>query len=166
MFDKEKNQGRFRMWKSGKQWLYSGLIIIVLIGVGVVGGSGLIHNTEAEVAEKSRVTYLDGRRENDLPGAEGERSDLGGRRENDLPGAEGERSDLGGRRENDLPGAEGERSDLGGHRETNLPGEEGSRSDSNESLVESGFELSSGGEVEVGYELKNGGTVVVGFEPV
>ncbi|WP_161944889.1 KxYKxGKxW signal peptide domain-containing protein [Streptococcus suis] len=61
MFDKEKNQGRFRMWKSGKQWLYSGLIIIVLIGVGVVGGSGLIHNTEAEVAEKSRVTYLDGR---------------------------------------------------------------------------------------------------------
>ncbi|MBL6515496.1 KxYKxGKxW signal peptide domain-containing protein [Streptococcus suis] len=27
MFDKEKNQGRFRMWKSGKQWLYSGLII-------------------------------------------------------------------------------------------------------------------------------------------
>ncbi|HFR3658957.1 TPA: KxYKxGKxW signal peptide domain-containing protein, partial [Streptococcus suis] len=104
MFDKEKNQGRFRMWKSGKQWLYSGLIIIVLIGVGVVGGSGLIHNTEAEVAEKSRVTYLDGRRENDLPGAEGERSDLGGRRENDLPGAEGERSDLGGRRENDLPG--------------------------------------------------------------
>ncbi|HFR3868312.1 TPA: hypothetical protein ACHWA6_001886, partial [Streptococcus suis] len=83
---------------------------------------------------------------------------------------EGERSDstphLGGRRENDLPGAEGERSDLGGHRETNLPGEEGSRSDSNESLVESGFELSSGGEVEVGYELKNGGTVVVGFEPV
>ncbi|WP_238709191.1 KxYKxGKxW signal peptide domain-containing protein [Streptococcus suis] len=112
MFDKEKNQGRFRMWKSGKQWLYSGLIIIVLIGVGVVGGSGLIHNTEAEVAEKSRVTYLDGRRENDLPGAEGERSD------------------------------------------------------SNESLVESGFELSSGGEVEVGYELKNGGTVVVGFEPV
>ncbi|CYV73399.1 TPA: KxYKxGKxW signal peptide domain-containing protein [Streptococcus suis] len=130
MFDKEKNQGRFRMWKSGKQWLYSGLIIIVLIGVGVVGGSGLIHNTEAEVAEKSRVTYLDGRRENDLPGAEGERSDLGG------------------------------------HRETNLPGEEGSRSDSNESLVESGFELSSGGEVEVGYELKNGGTVVVGFEPV
>ncbi|WP_194964184.1 KxYKxGKxW signal peptide domain-containing protein, partial [Streptococcus suis] len=83
MFDKEKNQGRFRMWKSGKQWLYSGLIIIVLIGVGVVGGSGLIHNTEAEVAEKSRVTYLDGRRENDLPGAEGERSDLGGRREND-----------------------------------------------------------------------------------
>ncbi|HEM6290857.1 TPA: KxYKxGKxW signal peptide domain-containing protein, partial [Streptococcus suis] len=71
MFDKEKNQGRFRMWKSGKQWLYSGLIIIVLIGVGVVGGSGLIHNTEAEVSEKSRVTYLDGRRENDLPGAEG-----------------------------------------------------------------------------------------------
>lgn len=152
MFDKEKNQGRFRMWKSGKQWLYSGLIIIVLIGVGVVGGSGLIHNTEAEVAEKSRVTYLDGRRENDLPGAEGERSDS--------------TPHLGGRRENDLPGAEGERSDLGGHRETNLPGEEGSRSDSNESLVESGFELSSGGEVEVGYELKNGGTVVVGFEPV
>ncbi|AGL47830.1 KxYKxGKxW signal peptide domain-containing protein [Streptococcus suis] len=152
MFDKEKNQGRFRMWKSGKQWLYSGLIIIVLIGVGVVGGSGLIHNTEAEVAEKSRVTYLDGRRENDLPGAEGERSDLGGRRENDLPGAEGERSDS-------TP-------HLGGRRETNLPGEEGSRSDSNESLVESGFELSSGGEVEVGYELKNGGTVVVGFEPV
>ncbi|HIH8050115.1 TPA: KxYKxGKxW signal peptide domain-containing protein, partial [Streptococcus suis] len=130
MFDKEKNQGRFRMWKSGKQWLYSGLIIIVLIGVGVVGGSGLIHNTEAEVAEKSRVTYLDGRRENDLPGAEGERSDLGGRRENDLPGAEGERSDLGGRRENDLPGAEGERSDLGGRRENDLPGAEGERSDS------------------------------------
>ncbi|WP_044772872.1 KxYKxGKxW signal peptide domain-containing protein, partial [Streptococcus suis] len=133
MFDKEKNQGRFRMWKSGKQWLYSGLIIIVLIGVGVVGGSGLIHNTEAEVAEKSRVTYLDGRRENDLPGAEGERSDLGGRRENDLPGAEGERSDLGGRRENDLPGAEGERSDstphLGGRRENDLPGAEGERSD-------------------------------------
>ncbi|HHT7645074.1 TPA: KxYKxGKxW signal peptide domain-containing protein, partial [Streptococcus suis] len=132
MFDKEKNQGRFRMWKSGKQWLYSGLIIIVLIGVGVVGGSGLIHNTEAEVAEKSRVTYLDGRRENDLPGAEGERSDLGGRRENDLPGAEGERSDLGGRRENDLPGAEGERSDstphLGGRRENDLPGAEGERS--------------------------------------
>ncbi|HEM4243834.1 TPA: KxYKxGKxW signal peptide domain-containing protein, partial [Streptococcus suis] len=132
MFDKEKNQGRFRMWKSGKQWLYSGLIIIVLIGVGVVGGSGLIHNTEAEVAEKSRVTYLDGRRENDLPGAEGERSDLGGRRENDLPGAEGERSDLGGCRENDLPGAEGERSDstphLGGRRENDLPGAEGERS--------------------------------------
>ncbi|HEL1630606.1 TPA: KxYKxGKxW signal peptide domain-containing protein, partial [Streptococcus suis] len=129
MFDKEKNQGRFRMWKSGKQWLYSGLIIIVLIGVGVVGGSGLIHNTEAEVAEKSRVTYLDGRHETNLPGAEGERPDsnplginpLGGRRETNLPGAEGERSDLGGRRENDLPGAEGERSDstphLGGRRE-------------------------------------------------
>ncbi|HFU4173115.1 TPA: KxYKxGKxW signal peptide domain-containing protein, partial [Streptococcus suis] len=87
MFDKEKNQGRFRMWKSGKQWLYSGLIIIVLIGVGVVGGSGLIHNTEAEVAEKSRVTYLDGRRETNLSGAEGERPDsnpLGGRRETNL----------------------------------------------------------------------------------
>ncbi|HEM6558569.1 TPA: hypothetical protein U2E41_000778, partial [Streptococcus suis] len=54
----------------------------------------------------------------------------------------------------------------GGRRETNLPGAEGERPDSNESLVESGFELSSGGEVEVGYELKNGGTVVVGFEPV
>ncbi|MDX4992274.1 KxYKxGKxW signal peptide domain-containing protein, partial [Streptococcus suis] len=96
MFDKEKNQGRFRMWKSGKQWLYSGLIIIVLIGVGVVGGSGLIHNTEAEVAEKSRVTYLDGRRETNLPGAEGERPNsnpLGGRRETNLPGAEGERPD-------------------------------------------------------------------------
>ncbi|HEL1620677.1 TPA: hypothetical protein U1582_000337, partial [Streptococcus suis] len=53
-----------------------------------------------------------------------------------------------------------------GRRETNLPGAEGERPDSNESLVESGFELSSGGEVEVGYELKNGGTVVVGFEPV
>ncbi|HEM4977326.1 TPA: KxYKxGKxW signal peptide domain-containing protein [Streptococcus suis] len=138
MFDKEKNQGRFRMWKSGKQWLYSGLIIIVLIGVGVVGGSGLIHNTEAEVAEKSRVTYLGGRRENDLPGAEGERPDS---------------NPLG-------------INPLGGRRETNLPGAEGERPDSNESLVESGFELSSGGEVEVGYELKNGGTVVVGFEPV
>ncbi|WP_024413889.1 KxYKxGKxW signal peptide domain-containing protein [Streptococcus suis] len=138
MFDKEKNQGRFRMWKSGKQWLYSGLIIIVLIGVGVVGGSGLIHNTEAEVAEKSRVTYLDGRRETNLPGAEGERPDS---------------NPLG-------------INPLGGRRETNLPGAEGERPDSNESLVESGFELSSGGEVEVGYELKNGGTVVVGFEPV
>ncbi|HEM5336184.1 KxYKxGKxW signal peptide domain-containing protein [Streptococcus suis] len=138
MFDKEKNQGRFRMWKSGKQWLYSGLIIIVLIGVGVVGGSGLIHNTEAEVAEKSRVTYLDGRRETNLPGAEGERPDS---------------NPLG-------------INPLGGRRETNLPGAEGERPNSNESLVESGFELSSGGEVEVGYELKNGGTVVVGFEPV
>ncbi|MFX3882602.1 KxYKxGKxW signal peptide domain-containing protein, partial [Streptococcus suis] len=139
MFDKEKNQGRFRMWKSGKQWLYSGLIIIVLIGVGVVGGSGLIHNTEAEVAEKSRVTYLDGRRETNLPGAEGERPDsnplginpLGGRRETNLPGAEGERPNsnpLGGRRETNLSGAEGERPDsnpLGGRRETNLPGAEG-----------------------------------------
>ncbi|HEM6067114.1 TPA: KxYKxGKxW signal peptide domain-containing protein [Streptococcus suis] len=159
MFDKEKNQGRFRMWKSGKQWLYSGLIIIVLIGVGVVGGSGLIHNTEAEVAEKSRVTYLDGRRETNLPGAEGERPDsnpLGGRRETNLPGAEGERPDS-----NPLG-----INPLGGRRETNLPGAEGERPNSNESLVESGFELSSGGEVEVGYELKNGGTVVVGFEPV
>ncbi|HEL1610162.1 TPA: KxYKxGKxW signal peptide domain-containing protein [Streptococcus suis] len=126
MFDKEKNQGRFRMWKSGKQWLYSGLIIIVLIGVSVVGGSGLIHNTEAEVAEKSRVTYLGGRRENDLPGAEGERPGLGG----------------------------------------SLDKEQGAPSENKESLVESGFELSSGGEVEVGYELKNGGTVVVGFESV
>ncbi|NQN16116.1 KxYKxGKxW signal peptide domain-containing protein, partial [Streptococcus suis] len=140
MFDKEKNQGRFRMWKSGKQWLYSGLIIIVLIGVGVVGGSGLIHNTEAEVAEKSRVTYLDGRRETNLPGAEGERPNsnpLGGRRETNLPGAEGERPNsnpLGGRRETNLPGAEGERPDsnpLGGRRETNLPGAEGERPDSN-----------------------------------
>ncbi|HEM5450626.1 TPA: KxYKxGKxW signal peptide domain-containing protein, partial [Streptococcus suis] len=91
MFDKEKNQGRFRMWKSGKQWLYSGLIIIVLIGVSVVGGSGLIHNTEAEVAEKSRVTYLGGRRENDLPGAEGERPGLGGSLDKELPGSQGER---------------------------------------------------------------------------
>ncbi|NQN41197.1 hypothetical protein HPA17_09815, partial [Streptococcus suis] len=52
----------------------------------------------------------------------------GGRRETNLPGAEGERPNsnpLGGRRETNLPGAEGERPDsnpLGGRRETNLPG--------------------------------------------
>ncbi|MGU7927430.1 KxYKxGKxW signal peptide domain-containing protein [Streptococcus suis] len=131
MFDKEKNQGRFRMWKSGKQWLYSGLTIIVLIGVGVVGGSGLIHNTEAEVAEKSRVTYLDGRRETNLPGAEGERPDsnpLGGRRETNLPGAEGERPNS-----NESLVESGFELSSGGE-------------------VEVGYELKNGGTVVVGFE--------------
>ncbi|MBY5035599.1 KxYKxGKxW signal peptide domain-containing protein, partial [Streptococcus gallolyticus] len=114
MSHKEKNQGRFRMWKSGKQWLFSGTIIL-LIGVGaVVGGSSLATKSNSEIAEKSRMTYQDNSQsESSLPRRiESKKSAQKDDKDSKLR-LTGEHANnslrLGGSLDKELPGSQGER---------------------------------------------------------
>ncbi|HEM3100445.1 KxYKxGKxW signal peptide domain-containing protein, partial [Streptococcus suis] len=89
-----KIQGRFRMWKSGKRWLYAGAIVILAsVGLAVGGNKILGPNGNANEQRLSMVDIGDSKR--NLPTSDSVEpylSDLSGNNDNrQISGESGER---------------------------------------------------------------------------
>ncbi|MGV3243088.1 KxYKxGKxW signal peptide domain-containing protein, partial [Streptococcus suis] len=89
-----KIQGRFRMWKSGKRWLYAGAIVILAsVGLAVGGNKILGPNGNANEQRLSMVDIGDSKR--NLPTSDSVEpylSDLNGNNDNrQISGESGER---------------------------------------------------------------------------